>query len=136
MLLLTLRQEFGNTNQRSIRKYVVPNTYTLVRVPDTSTWAPEDITDYTGRGTAVASVAAGLSLGVASNANLVIVKYKNAALVDSTYKIQSPHIASPLIAWDWIINDVADQRRRGNNGKFIINFSQGGFSIPFSKSRR
>lgn len=47
--------------------------------PNKSLWAPEDITDYDGHGNLVASVAAGEKHGVASNANLFLIKVKNAA---------------------------------------------------------
>lgn len=102
-------------------------------------WAPEDITDYDGHGTAVASVAGGRVHGVASKANLVIVKFRNAALAPlaskNGFEVQSPNLVALLYAWDWIINDVAEQREEGNDGGFIINMSYCGFSVPFSKTQ-
>lgn len=116
---------------------MVDNRYTLgVLNIDNTLWAPNDLTDYSGHGTHVASVAGGMIHGVASNANLVIVKFRNAAKnpfnpSNPNFVIRGVNAAALLDAWDWIINDVAEQRQNGNNGKFIINMSYGGFSVPF-----
>jgi subtilisin family serine protease len=74
--------EFDDKADREVREIIVPNPYTLgpIQPPiDPNIWAPEDETDYDGHGTMVASVAAGNSNGMASLANLVVVKFKNAA---------------------------------------------------------
>jgi hypothetical protein len=74
--------EFDDKADREVREIIVPNRYTLgpIQPPiDPNIWAPEDETDYDGHGTMVASVAAGNSNGMASLANLVVVKFKNAA---------------------------------------------------------
>lgn len=79
-------QEFNNTKERTIRYHVVSNEYTLTEYQyyPRNLWAPEDITDYRGGGgTAMASVVGGRIHGVASKANLVIVKIEN-AIFDTT----------------------------------------------------
>lgn len=94
--------------------------------------APQDNTDYTGHGTKVASIAVGKYHGVASKANLVVVKIKNAA-------INSENRASGFVgrgvtdsaiehAFQYVIDDVAKQRNQNGNDqskKFIINLSYG-----------
>lgn len=83
--LTDLQQEFAKTG-RTVEDYVVPNVFTLdcspfVKAEDIR--ADEDMVDYNGHGTAVASVAGGITQGVASRANLKIVKFRNAATARS-----------------------------------------------------
>jgi hypothetical protein len=88
----------------------------------------------------MASIAGGMDYGVASEANLVIVKFQNAALSQGTagigLQMQPPTVNALIHAWDWVINDVTGQRQSGNDGKFIITMSFGEFGILFLKSRR
>jgi subtilisin family serine protease len=116
---------------------VVDNRYTLAALGiDSALWAPQDMFDYTGHGTHVSSVAGGMVHGVASKANLVIVKFRNGAKnpfnpSNNNFVIRGVTPPALADAWDWIIDDVAQQRQSGNNGKFVINMSYGGFSVPF-----
>lgn len=110
----------------------MPNKYTLGLFPDLNPglYAPEDLTDYSGHGTHVASVATGGVYGVASKADLVIVKFRNAAvnpfnLGTGRFLTRGVTQVALLDAWSWIINDVADQKQKGNAGKFFINMSYG-----------
>ena len=110
--------------------YVVPNAFTLSASPfvsDQDTLSPEDMTDYNGHGTAVASVAGGISQGVASQANLVIIKFRNAAAQAGVGINQLRGVTSAALrdAWDYAINDVISRRNSGDAGKFVINMSYG-----------
>lgn len=110
--------------------YVVPNAFTLSASPfvsDQDTLSPEDMTDYNGHGTAVASVAGGISQGVASQANLVIIKFRNAAAQAGVGINQLRGVTSAALrdAWDYAINDVISRRNNGDAGKFVINMSYG-----------
>lgn len=96
--------------------------------------APEDITDHNGHGTSVASVAVGVSRGVASKANLVAVKIRNAAKnparqgqPDEDKLIMRGVTDTALEAgWQFVLSDVMDQRNNHNNeGPFIVNLSMG-----------
>ena len=117
---------------RTVEQLVVPNEFTLKPIPVTgqrrNLWADENITDWNGHGTQVASVAAGVSHGVASKANLVIVKFRNAA--------QNPNQPGPMIirnslasavwvAWDMTIKDIIQKRANGATGRFVVNLSYG-----------
>lgn len=111
---------------------MVPNAFTLESSPFISPGdilSPEDMTDYNGHGTAVASVAGGISQGVASQANLVIIKFRNAAAnaVIGRNQIRGVTAAALRDAWDYAINDIIARRNSGNTGKFIINMSYGKF---------
>ena len=110
--------------------YVVPNAFTLEASPfvgPNDILSPEDMTDYNGHGTAVASVAGGISQGVASQANLVIIKFRNAAAdaVIGRNQIRGVTAAALRDAWDYPINDVIARRNNGDTGKFVINMSYG-----------
>ena len=110
--------------------YVVPNAFTLSASPfvsDQDTLSPEDMTDYNGHGTAVASVAGGISQGVASQANMVIIKFRNAAAQAGVGINQLRGVTSAALrdAWDYAINDVISRRNSGDAGKFVINMSYG-----------
>ncbi|KAK4543623.1 hypothetical protein LTR36_005268 [Oleoguttula mirabilis] len=126
----TAHSELSTANGRTVTTQVVPNDLTLQKVLNHALWAPEDITDYNGHGTGVASVAGGIEYGVASKANLVLVKFRQAAT--NPYKPDSEEyklrgVTEPALqwAWDWIINDVLEKRTDGNTGKFIVNMSYG-----------
>jgi subtilisin family serine protease len=127
--LLTPSQEFAATG-RTVDSYVVPNALTLSVSPFVASddvLAPEDMTDYNGHGTAVASVAGGITQGVASGANLVIVKFRNAATQSKVGKLQLRGVTAAALrdAWDHSINDIIDRRNGGDTGKFVINMSYG-----------
>ncbi|GAB7326239.1 hypothetical protein MBLNU13_g10227t1 [Cladosporium sp. NU13] len=122
-------QEFAATG-RTVDDYVVPNAFTLSASPfvsDRDTLSPEDMTDYNGHGTAVASVAGGNSQGVASQANMVIIKFRNAAAQAGVGINQIRGVTSAALrdAWDYAINDVISRRNNGDTGKFVINMSYG-----------
>jgi hypothetical protein len=67
-------EDFGG--ERKVKSHVIPNDLTLKEITNHNLWALEDIRDWNGHGTMVASIAAGARRGVASNANLVLVKLK------------------------------------------------------------
>lgn len=109
---------------------MVPNAFTLSASPfvsDQDTLSPEDMTDYNGHGTAVASVAGGISQGVASQANMVIIKFRNAAAQAGVGINQLRGVTSAALrdAWDYAINDVISRRNNGDAGRFVINMSYG-----------
>ena len=117
---------------RNVEQLVVPNEFTLRPIPHTGglphLWAPEDITDYHGHGTLVASVAAGTTHGVASKANLVIVKFRNAAqnpLQPGPLLIRNATPAALSHAWKMIIGDILSKRANGATGRFVVNLSYG-----------
>lgn len=114
-----------------MRDYVVPNAFTLQCSPHVrpeDTLAPEDMTDYNGHGTAVASIAGGVTRGVASQADLVIVKFRNAAAASfNPGRLQIRQVTAPALraAWDFAFSDIMAQRANGYTGKAIINMSYG-----------
>lgn len=86
------------------------------------------MTDITGHGTKVASVAAGKTRGVASKANLVVVKFKNSAknpLNRGAFLPRGVQDGALEYAFNWVINDIYNQKRQGNAGKFVVNLSYG-----------
>lgn len=89
--------------------------------------APESIDSHSGHGTHVASIAGGITHGVAPNANLVLVKQKNAARNPYTGRYHNRQVTPYAIdeVWTWLIEDVLNKRRDGNTGKFIVNLSWG-----------
>jgi subtilisin family serine protease len=124
-------QEFAATG-RTVDSYVVPNAFTLSASPfvtDQDTLSPEDMTDYNGHGTAVASVAGGINQGVASQANLVIIKFRNAATRANVGVRQLRGVTGAALrdAWNHAIDDVIIRRNNGDTGKFVINMSYGKF---------
>ena len=128
-------------NGRTVDEYVVPNA----RTQDDSPFfvrgdipAPEDLTDYHGHGTQVASVAAGVSQGVASQANLVIIKFRNAFTSSITGRFQIRGVTDSALedAWSYAINDALARKAAGDTGKFIINMSYGKASSQTTPSAR
>jgi subtilisin family serine protease len=113
----------------------------------TAQQAPEDLTDYsgvtlgstglgTGHGTGVASVAAGLTLGVASNAELMLIKYINGRQLPNspTFPDGSPKFflapAKPsTVIWAWrrAMSDALQNNEANPFMKAVINFSAGTF---------
>ena len=111
-------------NGRTVTTHVVPNQYTLLLQPNGQ--SPEDITDYSGHGTAVASIAGGVTLGVASKADLVLIKFRNTFLAPSGNRVYpGMNEATIQYSWSYIINDVLQKRINGYTGKSIINMSYG-----------
>jgi len=117
--------EFSNTNQRTVTSYYVGNALTMLG--STATPASDDITDHTGHGTMVGSIAGGKDHGVASKANLVFVKFRQSIINGPTGHIVNRGVTDPALdrAWQWVMQDVTRKRIRGNQGKFIINMSGG-----------
>lgn len=75
-------------------------------------------------------MAGGKIHGVASNANLVIVKFRNAAKNaqnpgSDRYVMRGVTWSALMYAWNWVLDDVDGQRSQGSGGKFIINMSYG-----------
>jgi subtilisin family serine protease len=113
-----------------VDEYVVPNAFTLQASPfvgPNDILSPEDMTDYNGHGTAVASVAGGITQSVASQANLVIVKFRNAAAQAGVNinQIRGVTAAALRDAWDYAIDDVIKRKNNRDTGKFVINMSYG-----------
>lgn len=121
-----LELALGNSG-RTVSWHYLPDSVTLGTTPiDDRT--PEDIRTYSGHGTHIASIAAGHTHGVASNANLVLVKHKNAA----RNKFKKESIINRDVTqqamedtWSWMVEDVTARRNAGDNGKFIVNLSNG-----------
>lgn len=67
-----------------------------------------------GHGERVAAMAVGNSLGVANEANLVVVKLRGSSGRETA--------AGAYDAWKWM---VADVKRRSKQGKAVINYSGG-----------
>jgi subtilisin family serine protease len=119
-------EEFGG--DRSIETKVVPNWLTLEDVPNPSHWWPEDdIADYTGHGTLAASIAAGRTHGVASRANLVLVKFKQRAYNPKSENWPFRGVTNRALswAWTWILADALGKRANGHSGQFIVNMNCG-----------
>lgn len=109
-------QEFAATD-RLVDDYVVPNDYTLRASPfvnPNDILAPEDMEDYGGHGTMVASVACGISQGVASQANLKIVKFRNAVTNAVTQRRQLRGVTDAALrdAWDSSSTTSSSDRSR------------------------
>jgi hypothetical protein len=93
------------------------------------------MTDYApggGHGTKVASAAVGINLGVASRANLVCLKWKNASknpqnTASQNWVIPGLQASAIFDAMIWLLQDVRTQRASAGQGnaKFIINISAG-----------
>lgn len=136
-----------DTSEREVRFHVVSNDFTLgsIRpVLEERRWGPEDITDINGHGTLVASIAAGSSYGVASRANLVMVKFRNAGMNpnkdpddpdDPTARRLIPRGVTDSAleaAFTWVFGDVARERKKNQDPsqRFIINMSYGRYTVP------
>ncbi|KAI4943491.1 hypothetical protein J4E91_009401 [Alternaria rosae] len=125
-------QDF-DSSEREVRDFFVPNRHTLAGIPlRDDQKGPEDMTDITGHGTMVASIAAGYVSGVASKANLVVVKLRNSATnplkPDETTLLPRGVTDSALeFALAWTFKDIADQRTKNTdpNARYIINLSYG-----------
>lgn len=107
----------------------MPNSLSLPGV-DAIKQAPADMTDYfedgLGHGQCVASIAAGRRFGVASNANLVAIKYKNAQLNNAgNFVLANARPAAFMWAWHQAIQDAKSNRPAGSVMKAVINFSAG-----------
>jgi subtilisin family serine protease len=125
-------QEF-DASEREVRDFVVPNRHTLAGIPlSDDQKGPEDMTDINGHGTMVASVAAGYVSGVASKANLVVVKMRNSA--KNPNKPSNPNLlprgvmdSALEFAFAWTIDDIRRQKLQNTdpNARYIINLSYG-----------
>ncbi|KAH6860364.1 tri m 2 allergen [Alternaria sp. MG1] len=125
-------QEF-DASEREVRDFVVPNRHTLAlgSLSDDQK-GPEDMTDINGHGTMVASIVAGYISGVASKANLVVVKMRNWAKnpqnPESDKLVPRGVTDSGLeFALSWTFKDIEQQRRQNTdpNAKYVINLSYG-----------
>ena len=116
---------------RTVRHAFAPNGLTLLPIEnDRSIWAPEGITDYNGHGTIVASIAGGKTHGVASDADLFLLKFRQATRNPINHRSGNWHVrqaTSSGLEWAFseVIADVITQRDNGNAGKFIVNLSLG-----------
>ncbi|KAI4626211.1 uncharacterized protein J4E87_004711 [Alternaria ethzedia] len=125
-------QEF-DASEREVRDFTVANRYTFAGIDLTDDQkGPEDMTDVTGHGTQVASIAAGYVSGVASKANLVVVKMvnwaKNPRKPDQPGLIPRGVTDSALeYAFAWTLKDIGQQRLKNPdpNARYIINLSYG-----------
>lgn len=119
----------------------MPNAFTLGVSPfvgENDQLAPEDMTDWNGHGTSVFSVAGGVNKGVASGANFVVVKFRNAAANSVIGRMQIRQVTGAALrdAWDYSINDIIRRRAEGDTGKFVINMSYGEFKSDFAATLR
>lgn len=127
-------QKLQSTNYRKVVTYVVPNEYAL---PKLSQWeveqgweeSPELIDDNLpdedahGHGTGVACIAAGLDTGVASRANLLLVKPENFFVNKRTNEKRQPGITLSGIQQAFSgIRDLINEHNMGF-GKIVINLS-------------
>ncbi|KAI4656032.1 hypothetical protein J4E93_000748 [Alternaria ventricosa] len=125
-------QEF-DASEREVRDFTVANRYTFAGIgltPDQQ--GPEDMTDVTGHGTMVASIAAGYVSGVASKANLVVVKMRNWAknpLNPDRPELKPRGVTDSALeyALAWTRKDIRQQKLENPdpNARYIINLSYG-----------
>ena len=124
-------EELARTSDRDVQNYVVPNMYTLANEPNRALWPPEDdISDINGHGTMVASIAGGLKYGVASKANLFLIKVKAGTrnpLNPSNPKLFPRATTDSALnhGWRTAQQDVWNKRNNGRTDQFIINMSLG-----------
>ncbi|KAI1502743.1 hypothetical protein F5X99DRAFT_426929 [Biscogniauxia marginata] len=114
--------------RREIRTYVVPNDLTLPELDETQTFdgirhAPENMDDVTfdpqlipgvntitqGHGTAVACIAGGSLTGVARNANLFLIKWKNMMVQDGRYIEERLKVPAIKRSFDKIIDAIVHE---------------------------
>ncbi|KAJ5162033.1 hypothetical protein N7492_007425 [Penicillium capsulatum] len=109
-------------SSRQVSTWVVPNELTLHGIANEKR-KPADHTDWTGHGTSVASVAGGTEFGVASDADLYLVKVKN-AYTDDDGVVQHAQTQQPatLEAMRHILDHI---ERNNKQGKAVINYSLG-----------
>ncbi|KAJ5211134.1 subtilisin-like protein [Penicillium cf. griseofulvum] len=121
----TSKPDLASTD-RKVETYVVPNDLTLMGVPKNQR-KPEDLTDWGRHGTSVASVAGGVIRGVASRADLYLVKYKSAYdKPDANGNVKEERKNAPLAAMeDAFINVIRHIRQNSNQGKAVVNMSWG-----------
>ncbi|CAI7668050.1 unnamed protein product [Penicillium viridicatum] len=114
------------STDRKVETYVVPNDLTLLGVPKNQR-KPEDLTDWGRHGTSVASVAGGVIRGVASKADLYLVKYKSAYdKPDANGNVKEERKNAPLAAMEnAFINVIRHIRKNSNQGKAVVNMSWG-----------
>jgi hypothetical protein len=117
---INTQQELAATG-RTVRGHIVSNMFTLGSRPgdtgNTALWAPEDMTDYSEsqHGTKVASVAGGTTLvsmssddrlanvlifhfqGVASSANLVLIKFRNGIINENSGNMVLPGVTGAAL---------------------------------------
>ncbi|KAI9694752.1 MAG: hypothetical protein M1822_000368 [Bathelium mastoideum] len=112
--------------------WCVPNSHTGATVPDTGPdalkdWADwnSDIQEFTGHGTAMASLAVGKNLGVASEANLVIVKVANAKKIRSRRPAAAfSNMLTDLSGWVWIFESILnDVKQKSLQRKAVVSIS-------------
>ncbi|KAI9704528.1 MAG: hypothetical protein M1820_005602 [Bogoriella megaspora] len=127
------------TDGRRIETYIVPNSLTLPTLGKFGATYDLDsdqiMFDSTDYGTKVASAAAGVNNGVASNANLFLIKAKNSATqlrADGSFsRPVGRYTAGALTdAADRIISHVDKEK---NRGKAVVNLSLG-IQIPTGTS--
>lgn len=124
---LTTTQDLRYSGRR-VTTYVVPNDEMLPGVAPEN-HGPEDISDVTDHGTRVACVAGGRYLGVASNADLHLIKFKNSCKIKDTelWRVAPANEGALRVALNEIVSHV---RANSKRGKAVINLSWGEFS-PF-----
>jgi subtilisin family serine protease len=129
-----IHQQDLAANGLRVNTIYIPNSFTLApQEPNPNLWAPDNIRDWNGHGTAVASVADGITHGVASKADLVLVKFRNFSRNPNPGGQIPWHAREAMssaldLAFELITRDVLDQREAGNTGKFIVNLSYGKFN--------
>lgn len=98
---------------------MVPNRLTLPGVPEDEQ-APEDLTDYNDHGTGMAGAAASTRYGIASMANLYLIKFQNAQRVGNQLIVTQTTTEAMDDAFARVVEIVKD---RGLQGKAVVSFS-------------
>lgn len=126
-------EEFGG--EREASAHVLDYSLTLFDVPDRSYWpAANDHHDSDGHGTGVASVAVGTTVGVASKAHIIFVKFTQTCYNPETdswvpESLRPCNVLAMREAWAWIVEDVLRKRRQGNEGKSVVCMSIGTLAL-------